>query len=277
MSAPEAGTPWSDPMAADWPGSAVDTSTAHPARVYDYWIGGKDNFPADRAVGDGMAATAPEIPDMARANRAFLGRAVKFLSEQGIRQFLDVGTGLPAAGNTHEVAQALAPDSNVVYVDNDPLVTVHGRALLAGNARTTVFQADLREPDGILGHADVTKLIDFSEPVGILLVAVLHFIPDEDEPFAIVERFKSVAAPGSHLVISHAAEDIKALKTDDMRTVYQNTSSGALRTREQVEGFFDGFPLVEPGLVQVPLWRPDGEVPADLSKFWIYGGVGMKG
>jgi SAM-dependent methyltransferase len=264
-------------MAADWPDSAIDTSTPHPARVYDYLIGGKDNFPADREVGEGMASTAPEIRDMARANRSFLGRAVRYLSGQGIRQFLDVGTGLPTAGNTHEVAQSLAPDSNVVYVDNDPLVIAHGRALLAGNERTSTFQADLRQPDVILGHPDVARLIDFSRPVGILLVAVLHFVPDTDEPFAIVERFKSLAAPGSHLVISHVAQDIKVLDTDEMHAVYHKTSNGALRTREEVEEFFDGFPLVEPGLVQVPLWRPDGEVPADLGKFWIYGGVGKKG
>jgi hypothetical protein len=270
------GTPWTDPVAADWPGSAVDTGTPHPARVYDYWIGGKDHFPADRAVAEGMAATVPEIPEMARANRAFLGRAVRYASEQGIRQFLDIGTGLPTAGNTHEIAQGLAADSTVVYVDNDPLVTVHGRALLAGNERAAVFQADLREPEVILGHPEVARLIDYAEPVAILLVAVLHFVPDEDGPAELVERFKSVAAPGSFLVISHAAVDIKALRTDKMRTVYRNTSPGALRTRDEVAGFFDGFPLVEPGLVQVPLWRPDGEVPADLEKFWIYGGVGRK-
>jgi hypothetical protein len=276
MNAPASGTPWTDPVAAGWEGSAVDTSTAHPARVYDYWIGGKDNFQADREAAEAVAAAQPEIRDMARANRAFLGRAVRYLSEQGIRQFLDIGTGLPAAGNTHEIAQALAPETSVVYVDNDPLVTVHGRALLAGNDRTTVFQADLREPDVILGHPDVARLIDFSQPVGILLVAVLHFLSDADRPFELVERFKEVAAPGSHLVVSHVARDITHLDMEGMSNAYRSASSGAIRTRGEVEGFFDGFPLVEPGLVQVPLWRPDGEVPADLSKFWICGGVGAK-
>jgi hypothetical protein len=276
MNAPATGTPWTDPVAADWPGSAVDTSIAHPARVYDYWIGGKDNFQADRDAADAVAAAQPEIQEMARANRAFLGRAVRHLSEQGIRQFLDIGTGLPAAGNTHEVAQALAADTNVVYVDNDPLVAVHGRALLAGNERTTVFQADLREPDAILGHPDVARLVDFAEPVGILLVAVLHFLSDEDRPFELVERFKELAAPGSHLVISHVARDITELDMAGLGSGYRTASSGALRSRDEVAKFFDGFPLVEPGLVQVPVWRPDGAVPADLSKFWIYGGVGRK-
>ena len=270
------GTPWSDPVAADWLGRTVDTTVAHTARVYDYWIGGKDNFPADRAVADGIAATTPEIRDMARANRAFLGRAVKYVAERGIRQFLDLGTGLPTAGNTHEIAQAIAPESKIVYVDNDPLVTIHGQALLADNDRTTVFEADLRAPDAILDHPDVARLIDFDQPVALLLAAVLHFIPDSDDPAGILKRFTSLMAPGSHLVISHVARDLVPLPTEAMGTVYRNTSAGALRSHSEIVEFFDGFELVEPGLVQVPVWRPDGAVPKDLERYWIYGGVGRK-
>jgi hypothetical protein len=271
-----AGTPWSDPVVANWPGTAIDTRAPHPARIYDWFIGGKDNFPADREVAEAMATALPEIRDMARANRAFLGRSVKYLAEQGVRQFLDIGTGLPAAGNTHEIAQSLAPDSHVVYVDNDPLVIVHGRALLAGNERTRVFEADLRDPKSILAHPDVKALIDFDQPVAILLVAVLHFILDDDDPTSIVATLRDATVPGSHLVVSHVAEDIKTLQTEAMGDIYRNTSPGALRTKGQVEAFFDGYELVEPGLVQVPLWRPDGPVPEDLERYWIYGGVGRK-
>jgi hypothetical protein len=275
-----AGTPWSDPLSPDPaaadPAAGIDTSSAHPARVYDYFIGGKNHFPADREVAEAVAVAAPEIPAMARANRAFLGRAVRYLAGQGVRQFLDIGTGLPSAGSTHEVLRTVAPESAVVHVDTDPLVVAHARVLLRDSPRTRVFQGDLREPERILAHPDVTSLLDFSRPVGILLVAVLHFVPDEDGPHAIVGRLRDAAAPGSHLVVSHVALDIKDIDTGEMDKASNKTAPGAIRPKAAIEAFFEGFPLVEPGLVQAPLWRPDGEVPRDLEKYWIYAGVGRK-
>ena len=276
-----AGTPWSDPVAVDHPDGAgaagrIDTSTPHPARMYDYWIGGKQNFAADREVGDRMAEAMPGLPLRARANRAFLGRAVRYVAGQGVQQFLDLGAGLPASGNTHEIAQSVHPDAAVVYVDNDPLVTVHGRALLADQARTRVFEADLRDPGSVLDHSDVASLIDFEQPVAVLLAAVLHFVTADADPAGIVAAFTERLVPGSHLVISHAASDLLPVETEQLRPIYRSSATGALRDRAEVLGFFDGFDLVEPGLVQVPLWRPNSEPPEDLSQYWMYGGVGAK-
>ncbi|GAA1954534.1 SAM-dependent methyltransferase [Catenulispora subtropica] len=279
---PAAGTPWSDPVAGDRSATEadaadrMDTSTAHPARVYDYWIGGKQNFPADRDVATKMAEAMPGIPRLARANRAFLGRAVRYAAERGVRQFLDLGAGLPAAGNTHEIAQSVHPDATVVYVDNDPLVTVHGRALLADEARTRVFEADLRDPKSVLTHPDVTSLIDFDQPVGLLLVAVLHFVTDDADPAGIVASFTQTLAPGSHLVISHAGSDLVPVETDKLRPIYRSSATGALRDHGEIAAFFEGFDLVEPGLVRLPLWRPEEAPPEDLSQYWVYGGVGEK-
>jgi hypothetical protein len=277
-----AGTPWSDPVAGDRSAAEaaaadrMDISTAHPARMYDYWIGGKQNFAADRDVAAKMAEAMPGIPLLAQANRAFLGRAVRYVAEQGVRQFLDLGAGLPATGNTHEVAQSVHADAAVVYVDNDPLVTVHGQALLADQTRTRVFEGDLRDPKSVLTHPDVTALIDFDQPVGLLMVAVLHFVTDDADPAGIVAAFTEALAPGSHLVISHAGSDLVPVKTDQLRPIYRSSSTGALRDRGQITAFFDGFALIEPGLVQLPRWRPEVEPPDDLSQYWVYGGVGRK-
>ena len=277
-----AGTPWSDPVAtasssddAADAASRIDTSKPHPARIYDYWIGGKQNFPADREVAEKVAEATPVIRQLARANRAFLGRAVRYAAQQGVKQFLDIGAGLPAAGNTHEVAQSVHPDASVVYVDNDPLVTVHGRALLADEARTRVFEGDLRDPKAILTHPDVAALIDFDQPVGLLIVAVLHFFPDAYDPAGVLATLTENLAPGSYLVISHAGSDLITAGQEGME-IYQTASEGALRDRAQVTAFFEGFDLVEPGLVRVPEWRPTEELPADIEQYWMYGGVGRK-
>src|SRR4051812_18169391 len=276
------GTPWSDPVTSDRaaadadPNGRMDAATPHPARIYDYLIGGKQNFPADREVGDKMAEAVPGIPLLARANRAFLGRAVRYAAEQGVKQFLDLGAGLPATGNTHEIAQSVHPDAAVVYVDNDPLVSAHGRALLADEARTGVFEADLRDPQSVLTHPALAALIDLRQPVCLLLVAVLHFVTDDADPAGIVAAFAEKLAPGSHLVISHAAADLLPVDTEVLRPIYQTSSTGALRDRAEIAAFFDGFDLVEPGLVQLPLWRPEQEPPQDLSQYWVYGGVGRK-
>jgi trans-aconitate methyltransferase len=256
----------------------IDTSTAHPARMYDYYLGGKDNFPADHKAAEEVLAAAPSMRSMARENRKFLQRAVRYLAgEVGIRQFLDIGTGLPTQGNVHEIAQSVAPDARVVYVDNDPIVLTHSRALLDAES-TTVVQADLREPDAILEHPDVHKLIDFEQPMALLLVAVLHFIQDQDDPVGIVTRLRDAMAPGSYLAISHGTTDMENAREEIaagvVRAYQRSTSPVVLRSRAEIERFLDGFDLVEPGLAQIHQWRPDGPRP-DVQG-GIYGAVGRK-
>ncbi len=259
----------------------INTNVAHPARMYDYYLGGKDNFPADREAAEQALAATPATRDMARQNRAFLQRVVRFLArEAGIRQFLDIGTGLPTQGNVHEVAQAITPDVHVVYVDNDPIVVVHSNALLAGH-NTAAIQADLRQPDVILEHPQVRELIDFDRPMAVLLVAVLHFIQDAENPAGAVARLRNAMAPGSYLAISHGSTDLPMvdpkLAAVAARVVraYQRTSAPVvLRSKAQIERFFEGFELVDPGLVQIQFWRPDGPVPKVPGG--IYGGVGRK-
>jgi SAM-dependent methyltransferase len=256
----------------------INTDVAHPARMYDYYLGGKDNFPADREAAEQALAASPAVRDMARQNRAFLQRVVRFLArEAGIRQFLDIGTGLPTQGNVHEIAQAIAPDARVVYVDNDPIVVVHSDALLAGH-NTTAMQADLREPDAILERPEVREAIDFDQPVAILVVAVLHFIQDAEDPVGIVARLRNAMAPGSYLAISHGTTDLpKADPKVAARVVsaYRRTSAPVvLRTCAQIERFLDGFELVDPGLVQIQCWRPDG--PIGNVPGGIYGAVGRR-
>jgi hypothetical protein len=254
----------------------IDTSIAHPARMYDYYLGGKDNFPADHKAAEEVLAAAPSMRAMARENRAFLQRAVRYLARHaGIRQFLDIGTGLPTQGNVHEIAQSIAPETRVVYVDNDPIVHVHANALLAGNS-TTIVLADLRDTEAILEHPEVQRVIDFDQPVAVLLVAILHFIGPADDPDGILARLRDAVVPGSHLVISHGSGDFDALATSGIAQAYSRSSSpGTARSRAEIERFFDGFDLVEPGLVQVSLWRPDvADPPTD--GIWLYGGVGRK-
>jgi hypothetical protein len=232
--------------------------------MYDYYLGGKDNYAADRAAAEQVIAQAPEVPLMARENRAFLGRAVRFLAaERGIGQFLDIGTGIPAADNTHEVAQRADPAARVVYVDNDPIVLTHARALLATDDRTQVVDGDFREPDKILGQA--REFLDFGAPVAIVLLAVLHFIPDDDDPYTVDQTQQDAVPSGSHLVISHVemAPGVEAAsKTRDPRV----KARGAPRTRAQVAAFFDGLELVDPGVVAAPLWRPAGDRPPAVRR-----------
>jgi hypothetical protein len=257
---------------------AFDTSVASVARVYDYLLGGKDNFAADRQAAEAAITTFPGIVQAVRANRAFLGRAVRYMAGQaGIRQFLDIGTGLPAAGNTHEVAQSIASDCRIVYVDNDPVVLAHARALLTSSPQgaTAYIDADLHDTGMILTEA--AKTLDFSKPVTIMLVAVLHFIPDDGEAQQIVSRLMSATAPGSFLVISHAASDIK---TETMGAVIGQanqlvTQKTTLRSRDQVRGLFGALEVVEPGVVELHNWRPDsGTVTGNQSIGWS--GVAQK-
>jgi hypothetical protein len=260
--------------------SQIDTTTPHPARMYDALLGGKDNYAADRQAVRELLKAAPEIRDSARANRAFLQRVVRFLvGEAGIRQIIDVGTGLPAAGNVHEVAGQVAPGTRVAYVDNNPIVHVYANALLTGSGPTSIVLADLREPEVILAHPKVRELIDFTQPVALLLVAILHFITDRENPARILSVFRDALPAGSYLALSHATGDFRPAAAQQAAAVYdQATSPVTLRTRAQVAAFFDGWDLIEPGLVQVPLWRPDGKPPRprELDRVWVYGGVARK-
>lgn len=237
--------------------STVDVSRPSIARMYDYYLGGKDNFAADREAAERVLAIIPQAPVIARQNREFLGRAVRFLAESGIRQFLDIGTGLPTQDNVHQVAQRIAPDSRVVYVDNDPVACLHA-SYLRGCPITAIIEADVRQPEDVLGHPEVRNLIDFTQPVAVLFVAMLHCLADEDDPAGLVARFREKMAPGSYLVVSHitAEEDDKSV--EQALDVYKQVGLTSLtrRSREKILGFFDGLELVEPGLVSVPDWRP---------------------
>ena len=257
----------------------IDTTVPTPARMYDFWLGGHDNFAVDRAAALAVSEAVPEIKLMALENRKFLRRAVRYLAaEAGIVQFLDIGTGLPTQGNVHQVAQQVNPGARVVYADNDPMVLAHSRALKTGG-NTAVIQADLRDPGAILAHPRTRELIDFSQPLGVLLVAVLHFIGADEDPYAIVRSIYDILPPGSYVVISHALEGIlRGDSTDKVEEQYRkNVASGAtLRGPDEILRFFTGLELVEPGLVHVPLWRPDEPEPPDARKVWVLGAVGRK-
>jgi hypothetical protein len=267
-----------DKMDTGFAPAEIDTTRPHPARMYDYYLGGKDNYPADQQAAAEVIKRAPEIRDIARVNRAFLGRAVRYLvREAGIRQFLDIGTGIPTAGNVHEVAGKADATTRVVYVDNDPIVNVHANALLTGGGTTGIVLADLRDPAAILAHPTVRHLIDFGEPVALLLIAILHFIRDDEDPAGIVATLRDALPPGSYLAMSHVTGDFRGEAAASVVDVYKNaTSSGNLRSREQVEALFEGWDLLEPGVVQCPLWRPEEPPPVNLDKLWIYGAVGRK-
>jgi O-methyltransferase involved in polyketide biosynthesis len=266
-------------MAGSRGNRGFDPTVAHPARVYDYWLGGKDNFEADRIAGEQTIAAYPGIRASARANRAFLARSVRYLvAERGIRQFLDIGTGLPTASNTHEVAQSVAPESRIVYVDNDPLVLSHARALLTSSPEgvTAYLDADLRDTGYILEQAADT--LDLSQPVAIMLLAILHYIPDLGEAQRTVAALVSAVAPGSYLAISHAASDISAEEMAEMEKILnEHLADGRHvgRTREVVARFFDGLDLVDPGVVKVTEWHPSSELEA-RGPTTLWGGVARK-
>src|SRR5450755_114091 len=232
---------------------------AHPARVYDYWLGGKDNFAADREAAEQVIAVRPTILADVRANRAFLGRVVRYLTtEAGIRQFLDIGTGLPSAENTHEVAQSVAPESRVVYTDNDPIVLSHARALLTSTPEgvTAYVDADVRDTAHVLEEA--RKTLDLSAPVAVMLIAILHHLPDDDDPYGIVARLMEGVPSGSHLVLSHPASDIDTEAVAEVARRYNARvpAGQRRRSRAEVARFFDGLELLEPGIVQTNQWRP---------------------
>lgn len=264
----------------DWVPPGVNTRLANIARVYDYLVGGDHYFLADQDAARAIAAVDPNVRAVARANRAFLGRAVRFLTGAGIRQFLDIGSGIPAGGNVHEVAQRADRGSRVVYADIDPVAVAHSRAILAGNDNAAIIQADLCEPERILAADAVRRLIRPAEPTGLLLVAVLPFIADDKDPWRIVATLRDALAPGSYLVLCHGTAESRPVVARAAEKVYNRRVAAALhpRTRTEIMRFFDGFDLVEPGLVWVPLWRPGSpaDVPADPSQFWCLVGVGRK-
>jgi S-adenosyl methyltransferase len=263
-----------------WVPPGVDTKRANVARVYDYWLGGSHNFLADQDVARAIVAIEPNSREGVRANRAFLGRAVRFLAASGIRQFLDIGSGIPTEGNVHEVAQQASPGAHVVYVDTDQVAVAHSRAILAGNADTAVIEADLREPQKILHNGPVRGLIDFAQPTGLLLSMVLHFISDAEDPWQTVASLRDALAPGSYLVVGHLTNESKPTVAQATEKVYNRSVSTNVhvRSRADIQRFFDGFDLVQPGLVYIPEWRPDSpqDVPEDPSKFWGLVGVGRK-
>jgi S-adenosyl methyltransferase len=254
-----------------------DSSVAHIARVYNYWLGGKENYAADRAAGDRTIAEFPGIVASARANRAFLRRAVRFLvTEAGIRQFLDIGTGIPTSDNTHEVAQSLAPQSRIVYVDNDPVVLAHARALLTSTPEgtTAYLDADLRAPGPIL--ADAAETLDFSEPVAIMLFAVLQLLSADDDPYQVVADLLAAVPPGSYLALSHPTSDLQQGQVRAM-VAQLNTlvaEKVTTRDRDQVARFFAGLELTEPGLVNISEWRPEAGSAEEPAALWV--GVARK-
>jgi hypothetical protein len=264
----------------DWVPPGTDTKRANVARVYDYWLGGSHNFLADQDVARAITAVEPSAPMFARANRAFLGRAVRHLTAAGIRQFLDIGSGIPTEGNVHEVAQQAAAGSRVVYADIDPVAIAHSQAILAGHPDAAAVQADLREPEQLLARDDVRRLIDFSQPTALLLMVVLHFLADAEDPWRVVATLRDALAPGSYLVLGHGTDAGSPAKVGPASQMYNRSVATPVKLRSHAEilRFFDGFELVEPGLVYVPLWRPDSpaDVPEDPDKFWCQVGVARK-
>jgi SAM-dependent methyltransferase len=258
----------------------VDVTTPNAARMYDYWLGGKDNFAVDREAAEKVIAVSstPGVVRDARAHRAFLGRVVRFLAREGVDQYLDIGTGLPTQDNVHQVARRVVPDARVVYADYDPVVCAHGRALLAVDEGVEFVQADLRRPEEILDHPEVARTLDFDRPVAVLMAGVLHHLTDEDAPHEVVARIAKAMVPGSHLVVSQVSSDPGPDRMARAAGVFEEATARLVpRRREEILRFFDGFDLLEPGLVNVPAWRPDD--PDDAEDAHLYatlGGLGRK-
>jgi hypothetical protein len=263
--------------------AGIDTSVPNVARIYDYILGGKDNFAADRQAAQQLLAALPDIAGVVRDNRSFIGRVVRFLvGEAGIRQFLDLGAGLPTRDCVHEMAQALAPDARVVYVDNDPVVCLHGQALLGPRDRVGFVLGDLRRPAEILRHPEVLARLDFSRPVGVLCACALHFVPDEEKPHQVIGGYLNHLAPGSYLAITHGItaatpEDDPDGLVESVTNVYRNASAQMhVRPVQEIERFFDGLEIIEPGVVWIGDWRTDPGTWAAGRPDSLYGGVGRK-
>jgi S-adenosyl methyltransferase len=263
----------------DWVPAGIDVNRPSAARVYDYFLGGAHNFAVDRQLAEQIASMTPNIGETMRSNRAFLRRAVRYLVGAGVRQFLDVGSGIPTAGNVHEVAQSAAPESKVIYVDIDPVAVAHSQAILAGNDRTAVAGADLRDPDRVLSEARGLGLLDFTQPVAVLLAGVLHFVPDSDDPARIVARLRDAVPSGSFLLVSHATSDGQPPEVIEAQRLSARTATEiVLRSAPQIMEYFEGLVMVEPGLVFIPAWRPDPAEGVDEHPERVggYAGVGRK-
>ncbi len=264
---------------SDWTGGEVDLERPSAARIYDYYLGGYHNFEADRRVGDMMLAIAPDLRLGSLINRAFLQRAVGMMVEEGLDQFLDLGSGIPTVGNVHEAAQAANPKARVVYVDIDPVAVAHGRAMLADEDGATIIRADICDTEAILNHPEVQALIDFDRPLGLLLVAILPFVIDDEEADRVVRTFVDRLAPGSLMAISHSEAGAKIPGLEKLEELWGQASSSVAHHKDQVARYFDGFELLEPGLVPTAQWRP--ERPDDLlvsepDRVFFVAGVGRK-
>jgi hypothetical protein len=262
----------------DWVPDGVDTDTPSAARMYDYLLGGAHNFAADREAARRVLGIRPDSALLAQANRSFMRRAVRFMVDQGIDQFLDLGSGVPTVGNVHEIAQRYHPDARVVYVDVDPIAVMHARHLLAGDPHTIVLEQDIRKPDAILDDRQVRTLLDLDRPVGVLAVAVLHFLPDSEDPAGVLERLREAVADGSYLAISHGTADGHPEIVERVRQVYQSTANPVVaRSRAEVEALFGGWRPVDPGLAWVSEWRPEDAADDDPPDGHTnYGGVAVK-
>ncbi len=267
-------------MSSDsWIPAEIPLDKPNAARMYDYMLGGYHNLEVDRALSDKMIAVYPDVTLAARANRAFLRRAVSFVCDQGIDQFLDLGSGIPTVGNVHEIAQAANPAARVVYVDIDPVAVAHSEAILKGNPNAAAIQFDVREPQGILNHVRVKDLIDFSRPVGLLMVAILHYILSNEEALSIVGAFRDVMVPRSYLTIAQGTDEHNPPGNQELQRLFGRANTTRVRSRSEILAFFEGFELVEPGLVYVPRWRPEGPGDALLSRpeqSLTLGGVGHR-
>jgi hypothetical protein len=261
----------------DWVPDGVDTDTPSAARMYDYLLGGAHNFAADREAARRVLEIRPDSALLAQANRSFLRRAVRFMVERGIDQFIDLGSGVPTVGNVHEIAQRYDPGARVVYVDIDPIAVMHARDLLAGDPQTVVLEQDIRKPDEILDDRQVRTLLDLDRPVGVLAVAVLHFLPDAEDPAGMLERVREVVADGSYLAVSHGTADGNPELAERARQVYARTANPVVvRTHAEVERLLGAWRLVEPGLVEVREWQPEDAIDPSATVPSNYGGVAVK-
>lgn len=263
-----------------WAPEDVDITKPNASRIYDYFLGGSHNFEVDRAAGRAAVEAMPGIPAIGRANRAVMHRALRFATDRGINQFLDIGSGIPTFGSVHEAVQRARPDARVVYVDNDPVAVTHSRAVLAGNDNATIANADLRDPSSVLGHPETRRLLDFDRPVALMLVAITHFLHDSDRPTEIIAALRDALAPGSVVVITHATLENGPTPSgqEAVQQIYRRTTTPLImRSATELEPFFAGFDLVDPGIVPLPHWRPDTP-DDDLDPATLHGlaGVGVK-
>ncbi|MGM1064744.1 SAM-dependent methyltransferase [Saccharothrix sp. Mg75] len=265
----------------DWAPGDIDLGRPSIARVYDYWLGGAHNFAVDRAVADRVLADVPVLKTLILNHRSFLRRAVRHLLSRGVRQFLDLGSGIPTVGNVHEIAQAVDPSARVVYVDRDPVAVAHSRAILTGNPLVNVLQTDMRDVDAVVRSPEVRGLLDFGRPIGVLMVALLHFVPDDEDPRGIVAAYRDAVPPGSFLVLSHAGYEEgewDPVWNDAKNTYDRGVSEMTYRPKREVEALFTGFELVPPGVARLPLWHPESpdDVDEGAAHFLGFGAVGRK-